>query len=66
MIPFLINLLILLIIFGVIWYIIDLLPIIPPQFKLIAKAIIGVILLLILLSMLGGYAPSFWPRSTVP
>lgn len=56
LISFLIWLLILLIIFGVIWYILDLLPIPQPP-KNIIKIVVGLILVLILLAQLGGYVP---------
>lgn len=57
MIAFLIYVIVLLLIFGVIWYVIDLLPITPPNFKQIIKAIVGLILVLILLGMLFGGIP---------
>ena len=39
-----------------IWYIIDLIPI-PPPFNIIAKLIIGIILLIYLLDVLLGLGP---------
>lgn len=45
MITLLIYLLILILIFGVIWWVIDLIPL-PPNFKNIARAIVALILLL--------------------
>jgi hypothetical protein len=54
MIQLLIYVLVILLIFGVIFYVIDLFPG-PPNFKLIAKAILALVLLLVLLDLvLGG------------
>ena len=60
MINLLVYLLMALIVFGVFFYIIDLLPL-PPTFNRIAKAILALILLLVLLNFalnftgVGGY-----------
>lgn len=51
MIAVLIYLLIVLLIFGIIWWVIDLIPL-PGNFKMIARAIVAIILLLILISYL--------------
>lgn len=52
MVGLLLNLLILLLVFGVVYYIITLLPI-PDPFKRIAMVIMALILLLMLLGMVG-------------
>jgi hypothetical protein len=57
MISLLISILILLIIFGIAWYVIDLFPGIPAQIKQIVKAIVGLVLILILLGSLFGLTP---------
>ena len=53
MISLLIYVLILLLIFGVILYVVRLIPL-PPPFALIAQAVVGLILLLVLLDLLLG------------
>lgn len=53
MISLLIYALILLLVFGVLFYVIDLLPL-PGNFGLIAKIIIGLVLLIILINMVLG------------
>ena len=57
----LVHLLILVVILGVIWYVVSVLPIQPP-FKNIVLVIIGAIVLIYLLSLLFGYAPPFIRR----
>jgi hypothetical protein len=52
-IPLLINLIILLLILGLIYWIVSILPV-PSIFKLIAQVIIGVVLIIYLLSFLTG------------
>ena len=52
----LIYVLILLIVFGAIWYVINQLPL-PPPFGLIAQVVVGVILVVMLLSLLMGVYP---------
>ncbi len=52
MIETLVSLLIVLIVAGLIWYIISLIPL-PPPFKVIAQVVCGLILLLWLLNILG-------------
>jgi uncharacterized membrane protein (GlpM family) len=56
MIELLIWVLILVLVFGVIWYIISLIPL-PPPFAQIAQIIVAVVLLLIIVSLLLGIAP---------
>jgi hypothetical protein len=53
MISLLIYALLLLVVFGVIFYVIDLLPL-PGNFAMIAKIIVGLVLLLILINMVLG------------
>jgi len=57
----LVHLLILVVILGVIWYIVTVLPIAQP-FKNIALIIIGAIVVLYLISLLFGYSPPFFRR----
>ena len=54
MISLLIWVLILLLIFGVFFWVIDLIPYGEPSFKMIAKAILAIVLLLILIDALVG------------
>jgi len=56
MMNILITLLIMLIVFGIIWYVVTLLPIVEP-FKSIALAIVGLILVVYLLGVLFGGMP---------
>lgn len=56
--PFLFSILIMVIIFGLVYWIVGLLPL-PEPFKQIALVIIGVFFLLYLLGMLFGAAPIF-------
>jgi hypothetical protein len=53
MISLLIYALLLLLVFGVIFYVIDLLPL-PGNFGLIAKIIVGLVLLIILINLVLG------------
>ena len=53
MISLLIYVLVMLLIFGVVFYIVDLIPL-PGNFKLIAKLVVGLILVLVLVNMLLG------------
>jgi uncharacterized membrane protein YwzB len=63
MIGFLITLLIVVLIVGLAWWILDLLPI-EPSFKQIARVILLVIVLLVLISALLGYLPvGAWPKA---
>jgi heme A synthase len=55
---FLFSLLVMVIILGLIWWIITLLPI-PEPFKTVAVVIVAVICLFYLLGLLFGYAPPF-------
>jgi hypothetical protein len=57
----LIYILILLLIFGVILYVVRLIPL-PPPFALIAQAVVGLILLLVLLDLLLGGRFVGFPR----
>lgn len=56
--PFLFSILIMVIVFGLVYWIITLLPF-PEPFKQIALVIIGVIFLIYLLSLMFGYAAPF-------
>jgi hypothetical protein len=58
MIGFLISLLVLVIIMGLVWWIIGMLPI-PEPFKNVVVVIFAVICLIYLISMLAGYAAPF-------
>lgn len=58
MIELLITLLVILLVFGVIWYAITLIPL-PPPFLTIAQLILAVVLLLVLLGYLLPIA--HWP-----
>ena len=60
MIGLLINLVVLLLIFGIIWWVIGLLPIAEP-FKTAIIVIGALILILILLSMIGLFGDVGWP-----
>ena len=51
MIGLLINLLILVLVFGVAWWIITLIPL-PPPFGLVAQVVLALILLIILINFL--------------
>ena len=51
MIGLLINLLILVLVFGVAWWIVTLLPL-PPPFGLVAQVVLALILLIILINFL--------------
>jgi hypothetical protein len=57
----LVHLLILVVILGVIWYIVSVLPIQPP-FKNVVLVILGAIVVIYLLSLLFGYSPPFIRR----
>lgn len=61
MIPLLVNLLVLCLILGLIWYVVGLLPL-PAPFGQIARAIIVVIAILLLVGKLGGYVPPLTER----
>ena len=57
MISFLIWIVILLLIFGVLFYVIDMLPFIEPPFKNVAKALLALVFVIILLGALMGAVP---------
>jgi len=57
----LVHLLILVIILGVIWYVVTLVPI-PPPFKNVALVIIGAIAVIYLISLLFGYSTPLFRR----
>jgi len=57
----LVHLLILVVILGVIWYVVSVLPIQPP-FKNVVLVILGAIVVIYLLSLLFGYSPPFIRR----
>jgi len=54
MLSLLVSLLILVLILGICWWLISLVPI-PPQYRWIVQLIFGIICLIVLLSMLTGY-----------
>ena len=55
----LINLLILVLVFGVAWWIVTLLPL-PPPFGLVAQVVLALILLIILINFLLGGSELGW------
>jgi hypothetical protein len=57
----LVHLLILVVILGVIWYIVTVIPM-PPPFKNVALLIIGAIAVLYLVSLLFGWSPPAFRR----
>jgi uncharacterized membrane protein YozB (DUF420 family) len=57
MITLLISILILLLIFGVLFYVVDLIPFGPPQLKWAIHAVLALILIVILLEFLLGGLP---------
>lgn len=59
MIGLLINLLILVLVFGVAWWIITLIPL-PPPFGLVAQVVLALILLIILIDFLLGGSELGW------
>lgn len=59
MISLLITLLVILLVFGVFWYIISLLPL-PPPFAMIGQIVLAVLLLLVLLNFLLPVAGLGW------
>lgn len=63
MIGLLIQLLIIVLVLGVAWWIINLIPL-PPPFHAVAQVVIVIIALIWLISLLGGFAgwggPSLW------
>jgi len=61
MISVLLYCLVLILVFGAMFYLIDLLPLQPPA-RTVARALLAVILLLILIDALFGLGAFRWPR----
>lgn len=59
MIGLLLNLVIIVVVFGVIYYIVGLLPL-PEPFGRIAQIVLGLVLLLVLLDLLLGWGGRTW------
>lgn len=60
MIPILVNLLILILVFGLIWWLITQIIPVPPQFLWIVQVILVVILILCLIDLLAGFSGVWW------